>query len=158
VHTALSPYPSRRQRAGHALRLLLEDCHASDGLLFLLEDNRPMLAGSTIARPESRALLDFVEQYLSAESLITESVSTLSESGPALESAISHGLWTDESDGRRYMPVLLWNRDADHSVIAGLAMLVAPGPDMRTPQPELAWAISSCLREVRDTLTITVQG
>jgi tetratricopeptide (TPR) repeat protein len=157
VHTALSSYPSRRQRATHALRLLLEDCHARDGLLFLLEENRPMLAASTIARSESQALLDFVEQYLSAESLITESVTTLSENTDALESAISQGLWTDESDNRRYMPVLLWNRDDEHSVIAGLALIATPGPDLRTPQPELAWAISSCLREVRDTLTITVQ-
>jgi hypothetical protein len=149
IRTRLGAFSERRERALHALSLLLEDCGATSGHLLVFEEGRLTAAASIGAEPASEALLLAVERYLEAE---MDATSTAVITEADLTVADATGAVRVDCDGSSFTPVLLSDFSDGRSVLAGVVLVALEGNAARVPRSELAWVIGRCLLSSGDSI------
>jgi len=155
VRTRLNACGERAARAEQALALLLAECGASAGHLFLF-DAGGLFAAASVAEPDvNEELLALAQQYLELELGDARTAAmTVAQSGAAAVTAMP-ALWA--SSEARLKPVWLSEGEDSRRRLVGLALLVVRGAPLRKPRSELVRAISRCLQLAGDSVGVPVE-
>jgi hypothetical protein len=146
VRTRLTGLNDRSERARHALRLLVDDCGARAGHLFLFDASGVFAAASVDLPAPSGPLGAAVQSYLHAE--LSEEQTAFTDAELPEPNAV-HGAGLTDA-GQRLIPVLLC--DGPEGATAGIVLLPASDAPTRFPRAELAAVIAGCLLAAGDTV------
>jgi hypothetical protein len=155
VRTRFSALSERRERAQHALSLLLEECQVDAGHLLLFEAGRLFVAASLGCASASDQLVGDAQRLLALDANPAETMAlTTSAAADAAESP--SGRWLSDGEAS-FAPVLLVDGADGHALLSGVALVTVRGEAQRQPRSELVQALSRCLRAAGDSAAVAVQ-
>ena len=155
VWTRFSALSERRERAEHALALLLEECKADAGHLLLLDANGLFAASETGVSRASPQLIADAYRLLALDA--PAETMMLSEAIEVEQLSAQSARWLHDG-GESFAPVLLVDAADGQAVLSGVALLRVRSPVQTQPRNELVQAISRCLRAAGDSAAVTLDG